>query len=75
MWYFCKKPAALQPAERDVVECLFAAAPTLRQAYALREALTTIFATCLTKGAASERLQEWMQQERATLLRCVSEVA
>jgi len=59
MWYFRKRPQDLAPDERDVLECFFSAAPRARQAYELREALTTIFETAGTKAEALDQLGQW----------------
>jgi transposase len=60
MWYFRKRPKDLELDEQDVLECFFAAAPRARQAYKLREALTTIFETAGTKEEALDRFGQWL---------------
>jgi len=70
MWYFRKPWPKLCADEREVLECLFSAAPKLRQAYDLREALTSVFNTPYTKVEALERLRHWMEQVRTSGLTC-----
>ena len=70
MWYFRKRPADSTLAEKDVLECLFSAAPRLRQAYELREALTTIFETPYTKAEATDHLQQWIATVEKSGLTC-----
>jgi transposase len=63
-WLFRRRPEELSRADRDVLECLFAAAPAVKQAYELRNELTTIFNEKLTKEEATRRMQVWMQRVR-----------
>lgn len=70
MWFFRRRWRDLTPSEQDVLECLFAAAPNLRQAYTLREALTDLFQTPLTKSEAQAQFRTWMEQVRASGLTC-----
>ena len=70
MWYFRRRPADMTPEEQDVLKCLFSAAPRLRQAYELREQLTTIFETHYTKAEAIERLQQWITTVEKSGLTC-----
>lgn len=65
-WLFRKRPSELRPAEREVLECLFAAAPAVKTAYELRNALTAIFDEPLSKAEAASRFQAWMTQVRAS---------
>lgn len=70
MWYFRRKWADLAPNEREVLDCLFSAAPALRQAYDYREALTAIFDTVYSTTEAREQLRQWMQEVRTSGLTC-----
>jgi len=70
MWYFRRRPADITPAENDVLECLFSAAPRLRQAYKLRETLTGIFEMPYTKAEAIERLRDWITTVEQSGLTC-----
>jgi transposase len=63
-WLFRKRRSELTRAEDDVLACLFAAAPAVKQAYDLRTALTTIFDASITKAEATRQLQAWMQRVR-----------
>jgi transposase len=44
------------------IACLFAAAPAVKLAYDLRNALTAIFDAPITKEEATRQLQAWMQR-------------
>jgi transposase len=70
MWYFRRRPTDITPEEQDVLECLFSAAPKLRQAYAFRESLTKIFETPYTKTEASTHLQQWITTVEESGLTC-----
>ncbi|MBX0330183.1 ISL3 family transposase [Oscillochloris sp. ZM17-4] len=61
-WLFRKRHSELTRAEADVLACVFAAAPSVKQAYDLRNALTAIFDAPLTKEEATRQLQAWMQR-------------
>jgi transposase len=70
MWYFRKRPTDITPEEQDILECLFSAAPRLRQAYELREKLTNIFEIPYTKTEAIEQLQHWITTVKKSGLTC-----
>jgi len=70
MWYFRRRPTDITPEEQEVLECLFSAAPQLRQAYVFRESLTTIFETLYTKTEAIEHLQQWITIVEESGLTC-----
>lgn len=70
LWAFRKRSADLQPEERAVLERLFAAAPTLKQAYALREQLTDVFNAPLSKAEAQLKIQTWITTVQQSGLKC-----
>jgi transposase len=70
MWPFRKKKAALVEAETELLERLFSHSPQLKLAYELREQLTTIFETELTKQEATEKIRLWRQEVEASELTC-----
>jgi transposase len=70
MWYFRRRPTDITPEEQDILECLFSAAPKLRQAYAFRESLTKIFETPYTKTEAITHLQHWITTVEESGLTC-----
>jgi transposase len=70
MWSFRRRPTDITPEEQDVLECLFSAAPGLRQAYAFRESLTKIFETPYTKAEAITHLQQWITTVEESGLTC-----
>jgi transposase len=70
MWYFRRRPADITRSEKDVLACLFSAAPRLQQAYELREELTTIFETPYTKTEAIEQLRRWSTKVEKSGLTC-----
>jgi transposase len=49
---------------------LFHHSPALEQAYCLRQVLTGIFNSPFTKARATEAIQGWCEQVRASDLRC-----
>ena len=70
MWAFRKRSADLIPEEQAVLDRLFAAAPLLKQAHALREELTAIFEMPLSKAEAQLKIQAWMAKVQAGGLKC-----
>ena len=70
MWPFRKKTTDLEGAEQEVLTRLFTYSPALQQAYALREELTNIFDTPLSKDAALHQLADWQRRVRASGLSC-----
>jgi transposase len=70
MWPFRKQKAQLGQAETDLLERLFGHSAKLKLAYELREKLTAIFETQLTKQKATEKIQAWCQEVEASKLTC-----
>jgi transposase len=70
MWAFRKKPTDLKPKERQVLRRLFTHAPNLKQAYQLREQLTTIFEQPISKSSAQTKLRHWIKQVQESKLTC-----
>lgn len=70
MWPFRKRPAALEVDEQDRLTRLFEHAPQLKQAYDLREQLTTIFDTARSKAEGLRRIDRWRQAVEASGLTC-----
>jgi len=66
VWLFRKRPEQLSLAEQDVLECLFSAAPAVRQAYELRNDLTAIFEAHSTKEQAISKIEAWMEKVGAS---------
>lgn len=59
MWPFRKRPADRTAEEQVRLDGLFAHSPALKQAYELREQLTTIFETTGSKAAGVRRIKAW----------------
>jgi len=70
LWPFRKRPAALEPDEKERLDALFAHSPSLKQAYDLRERLTTIFDTARSKAAGISQIKAWRRRVEASGLRC-----
>jgi len=70
MWPFRKREADLEPSERERLVRLFEFSPLLKQAYDLREALTTIFDTAGSKAAGIRQIKRWRKQVTASGLSC-----
>ena len=70
MWPFRKNNRDLTADERKKLRRLFVHAPQLKLAYTLREELTAIFESILTKKVASHRLQKWQEKVRRSGLSC-----
>jgi transposase len=70
LWPFRKRSTDLEEAEQERLETLLASSPALRQAYVLREELTTIFDTAGSKAEGQQRIQVWRQQVVQTGLSC-----
>lgn len=70
MWPFRKKAADLEVDEQEVLMRLFTYSPVLQQAYALREQLTNIFDTPLSKEVALQQLAAWQHEVSTSGLRC-----
>jgi transposase len=69
MWLFRRNPQDLSDEERESLE-LFECAPDLKQAYDLRERLTSIFETDHTKESGRAAIKGWIQRVRNSKLRC-----
>jgi transposase len=70
MWPFRKPPSDLNPDEQDRLARLFEHAPQLKQAYDLREQLTTIFDTARSKAEGLRRIHRWRRVVEASGLTC-----
>ncbi len=70
MWPFRKRWEELEEAEEERLRQLFEQAPRLKQAYELREALTTIFETAGSKAEGMEQLRQWRQEVEASGVSC-----
>ena len=70
MWPYRKNKADLKPQETDLLERLFAYAPSLKLAYDFREELTAIFEKDLTKIQATQAINVWRQEVEASQLTC-----
>jgi transposase len=70
MWPFRKRPADLEVDEQDRLTRLFEHAPQLKQAYDLRDQLTTIFDTARSKAEGLRRIDRWRQAVEASGLTC-----
>ena len=70
MWPFRKNKADLKPQEAEVLDRLFAYAPSLKLAYDFREELTAIFEQDLTKTQAADAIKAWRQAVQTSPLTC-----
>lgn len=70
LWPFRKRSTDLDPMERARLDTLLAYSPALRQAYRLREQLTTIFDTARSKADGLRRIRFWRQRVEKSGLRC-----
>ena len=70
LWAFRKKPHNLKPQERQVLRKLFRHAPQLKQAYALRKQLTTIFDQKISKAVGQRKIRAWIKQVEKSGLQC-----
>jgi len=70
MWAFRKKSPDLRPEERQVLRRLFGYAPKLKQAYNLRQQLTTIFDQMISPAVAKRKIRKWIQRVKISGLRC-----
>jgi transposase len=70
MWPFRKRPADLEPDEQERLTRLFDQAPQLKQAYELREQLTSIFDTARSKAEGLRRITRWRRQVETSGLTC-----
>ena len=70
LWVVRQDWMALSNAEQDRVLPLFRHSPALEQAYCLRQVLTGIFNSSFTKARATEAIEGWCAQVRASGLQC-----
>ena len=70
MWAFRKKSPDLRPEERQVLRRLFGYAPKLKQAYNLRQQLTTIFDQMISPAVAKRKIRNWIQRVKNSELKC-----
>ena len=70
LWSFRKRPADLEPDEKERLNHLFAHSPQLQQAYDLREQLTTIFDTARSKAEGMRRIKAWRRKVETSGLTC-----
>jgi transposase len=68
MWPFRKPPVDLKDEEWDLLQRLFHSSPRLEQAYVLREELTAIFETDLTKDEAQGAISAWCERVRQSAI-------
>jgi len=70
LWAFRLPQADLRPEQRQLLQRLFELSPALKRAYALREALTTIFDCAPSRRVAQKQLRAWQGQIRRSGLTC-----
>ena len=70
LWPFRKRSVALDDAEQERLAALLAHSPALRQAYTLREQLTSIFDTARSKADGLRRIRLWRWRVVRSGLRC-----
>lgn len=70
LWPFRKRSSDLDAVEQQRLEALLAHSPALRQAYTLREELTTIFDTARSKADGLRRIRFWRQRVVRSGLDC-----
>ena len=70
LWAFRKNKRDLTPEESAVLARFFTYSPRLELAYTLREDLTALFESNLSKEEARVKLQEWQARVRASELPC-----
>jgi transposase len=70
LWPFRKRSSDLDAVEQARLEALLAHSPALRQAYTLREELTTIFDTARAKTDGLRRIRFWRQRVVRSGLDC-----
>jgi transposase len=70
LWPFRKRAADLESGEQERLEGLLAYSPALRQAYRLREELTTIFDTARSKKDGLRRIRFWRKRVEKSGLSC-----
>jgi len=67
---FRKNAADLNQEEKKVLRRFFAQSASAKQAYALREQLTTLFNKPLSKKQAQSKIRRWVQAVRESGLQC-----
>jgi len=70
LWPFRKRSADLDAGEQARLETLLAYSPALRQAYTVREQLTTIFDTARSKADGLRRIRLWRRRVAKSGLSC-----
>lgn len=70
LWPFRKRGADLDADEQARLQGLLAHSPALKQAYTLREELTTIFATARSKADGLRRIRFWRRRVVKSGLQC-----
>jgi transposase len=70
LWPFRKRAGDLDAVEQERLDALLSHSPPLRQAYTLREELTTIFDTARSKADGLRRIQFWRQRVTRSGLTC-----
>jgi transposase len=70
LWPFRKRSGTLDDADQERLDTLLAYSPQLRQAYTLREQLTTIFDTARSKADGLRRIRYWRARVERSGLRC-----
>jgi transposase len=70
LWVIRQDWTVLSEADQNRLLPLFHQSPALQHAYCLRQVLTGIFNSDLTKDRATEAIQKWCDQVRAGSLRC-----
>lgn len=70
LWPFRKRSADLDAEEQERLSTLLAYSPALRQAYTLREELTTIFDTARSKADGLRRIGFWRRRVVKSNLSC-----
>ena len=70
MWPFRKNRRDLEQEEKELLERLFSHAPLLERAYELREELTDIFESLLSRDEAKLKINDWKQEVENSGLTC-----
>ncbi len=70
LWPFRKRRADLEADEQERLDALFGHSRALKQAYELREELTTIFNTARSKAVGVRRIKAWCRKVEASGLTC-----
>lgn len=70
MWPFRKNRRDLGQEEKEILECFFSYTPLLKQAYELREELTAIFESPLSRDDAKLKIEAWKRKVESSKLTC-----